>query len=356
MKILHVVEAFSSGIFTYLQSLVSGVSNECEAYILYGRRPETPEHPEELFPPNTTLIFSKHLKRELDPREDLAAFLEIRKTVLKIKPDVVHLHSSKAGALGRWAVSGRRTRLFYTPHGYSFLTDDFSSLKKKLYFLVEKLCGYRTCITVACGKGEYEQSLQVTHRATYVNNAVDTDELDRFGLPGKAISGAVSVCTLARISRQKNPMLFNQIAHAFPDIRFIWIGDGEMRNELTSPNIEITGWLPKEEAMVKLQESAVFLLPSLWEGLPLSLLEAMYLKRICIVSAIPANSYIIEDGRTGYVCQTLDDYVFALKKTLAGYSNSSISEAARQEIRIHYSCDIFAKQYLSLYQGTQENN
>ena len=51
-----------------------------------------------------------------------------------------------------------------------------------------------------------------------------------------------TVYTLGRICYQKNPTLFNEIAEALPDVKFIWIGDGELREQLTSKNIEITGW------------------------------------------------------------------------------------------------------------------
>ena len=61
-----------------------------------------------------------------------------------------------------------------------------------------------------------------------------------------------TVFTLGRICYQKNPMLFNDIARALPEIHFLWIGDGEMREELTSPNIEITGWLDRKNAPLQI--------------------------------------------------------------------------------------------------------
>lgn len=54
-------------------------------------------------------------------QKDIVAFFEIRRIASEIKPDIIHLHSSKAGALGRFAFNGKRVPLFYTPHGYSFL-------------------------------------------------------------------------------------------------------------------------------------------------------------------------------------------------------------------------------------------
>ena len=155
---------------------------------------------------------------------DIAAFFEIRRVVREVQPDIIHLHSSKAGALGRWAINGRRIPLFYTPNGYSFLMDGCGTIKRRMYFLFEKICGYRKCTTVACGKGEYEQGRRVTKNITYVNNGINTKELDQLVPCIAPASGERRICTLARITRQKNPALFNRIAESFPNIHFTWIG------------------------------------------------------------------------------------------------------------------------------------
>ena len=349
IRVLHVVEAFSGGVVTFLQALVNG-SDECiENIILYARRDNTPTEPEKLFRPGTRLIYSEHLTRELSPVEDIAAFFEIRRVVREVQPDVVHLHSSKAGVLGRWAIDGKKTPLFYTPNGYSFLMDGCGEMRRRLYFLFEKLCGYRRCTTVACGKGECEQGKRVTKDITYISNGINTQEIDSLVLQIPEASGGVSICTLARISKQKNPELFNKIAQAFPDIHFTWVGDGEMRNSLTSSNIEVTGWLAREEALRKVTESTVFLLPSQWEGLSLSLLEAMYLKRLCIVSRVPGNADVIETGETGYICEGLEEYVKVIQDILDKGIDSRITDAAHERVATELNQVVMARKYGGLY-------
>lgn len=81
-----------------------------------------------------------------------------------------------------------------------------------------------------------------------------------------------------------------------PEINFIWIGEGELKTELTSPNITITGWIKREEALRIIRNVDFFILPSLWEGLPISLLEAMYLRKICLVSDVIGNRDVIKMG------------------------------------------------------------
>ena len=68
----------------------------------------------------------KDFCREIRPARDFGALQQLRQLAREIRPDLIHLHSSKAGALGRLAWSGRKTPLLYTPHGYSFLMADCS--------------------------------------------------------------------------------------------------------------------------------------------------------------------------------------------------------------------------------------
>ena len=154
-RILHIVEAFGGGVLTCIQAIVNGLDDEFQCYILFARRESTPDEPQKLFKQGTVLIESKYLTRELDPQRDIQAFFEIREVVRQIKPDVVHLHSSKAGVIGRWALNGKKTPIYYTPHGYSFLMENCSPLKRKLYYCFEKISGYKAATTIACGYSEY---------------------------------------------------------------------------------------------------------------------------------------------------------------------------------------------------------
>lgn len=119
----------------------------------------------------------------------------------------------------------------------------------------------------------------------------------------------MKVCTIGRIGFQKNPKMFNEIAEQFPNIQFTWIGEGELRNELTSKNISITGWLERKDVLKELNKNDIFILPSLWEGLPISLLEAMYMKKICIVSNVIGNRDVINDYVDGFIVTKLNEYI-----------------------------------------------
>lgn len=348
-KILYIVEAMGGGVFTYIVDLANELVNSYDMYIAYAIRKQTPENYKDYFDERIHLIEVKNFGRAIDPIKDLAAFFEIRKIVAKVNPDVIHLHSSKAGAIGRIALNGKRIPMFYTPHGYSFLMQNSSVIKRKLYKRIESVCARRNCTTISCSIGEHKESEKLTKRAIYVNNGINIKKLANLIKKNHSdLKHPFTVFTLGRICYQKNPYLFNQIALNMPNVQFLWIGDGELRNELTAPNIKITGWVERDEALNYSISADVFILTSLWEGLPISLLEAMYMKKICIVSNVIGNRDVIHTGENGFVCDSVDEYVDSIQNA-ENNKNTLLIENAYQDILCKYNTKTMADQYSRIY-------
>lgn len=158
-----------------------------------------------------------------------------------------------------------------------------------------------------------------------------------------------TVYTLGRICTQKGPERFEAIARAMPDLRFVWVGDGELRGILTAPNIEITGWVNREEALRRAMEGDVFLLTSRWEGLPMSLLESMYLEKTCVVSDAAGNRDVIRTGENGFVCHEVEDYVRAIRQAQQRRTGPLIQQA-RREILETYNAQTMARSYRKIYE------
>lgn len=348
-KLLYIVEAMGGGVFTYIVDLANELVNEFDVYIAYSIRPQTPSNYKDYFDSRVHLIKTENLGREIRPVKEMAAIKEVREIADRIKPDVIHLHSSKAGAIGRIAFNGNKVPLFYTPHGYSFLMKDANKLKRKIYFSIEKWLAHKKCTTISCSPGEHEETLKLTGNAVYVNNAVNTKALQKSLKDIQIKEHPLTVFTLGRICYQKNPSLFNEIAEAMPDTKFLWIGDGELRNQLTSPNIEVTGWVQREEALKRSMNSDVFVLTSLWEGLPMSLLEAMYMKKLCIVSDVIGNRDVIHNGDNGYVCHSKDEFVNAINER-----NVEYTDKAYQDLMEKYETGNQAKRYAQIYRESIE--
>jgi glycosyltransferase involved in cell wall biosynthesis len=279
------------------------------------------------------------------------AFFELKRILHEVKPDIVHLHSSKAGFLGRWAYKCSEYKIFYTPNGFSFLMQNSPKVKRLFYWLIEYISARRNAVIIACGKGEYKEALKLSKKSTCVSNGINTGNLKPFVRDRKSLNLNPVACITGRISYQKNPGLFNEIAKLLPQVKFIWIGDGELKNELTSSNVEIMGWKDREAALELVAGADFFLLPSLWEGLPLSLLEAMYLKKICLVSDVSGNRDVTDNGRNGFICHTAEEYARRINQILHdGESWQFMAEQAHQDVITLYNTDVMAAGYKSIYE------
>lgn len=338
------------GIFSYIVDLSNELINYYDIYIAYAVRKQTPQNYMDYFDKRINLIKVENFCRSINPIKDIKAMLELKQIEKKIKPDIIHLHSSKAGAIGRIAFNGK-IPMFYTPHGYSFLMENCNAIKRILFKSIEYICAKRKCVTISCSAGEHLETLKLTKKAVYVNNGININELQKNIDKTEKINHPFTVFTLGRICYQKDPTLFNEIAKQLSDIRFIWIGDGELRNELNSSNIEVTGWVDRMKAIKYAVNADVFILPSRWEGLPISLLEAMYMKKICIVSNVIGNRDVIINNYNGFICLNADDFIKKIK-TVRINDFDSVVENAHDEILKKYNTQIMASEYKDIYENS----
>lgn len=348
-KILYIVEAMGGGVFTYIVDLANELVNKYDMYIAYAVRKQTPKNYKDYFDKRIHLIEVKSFGRAINPIKDIVAFFDVKKIASAVKPDVIHLHSSKAGAIGRVAFDGK-VPMFYTPHGYSFLMENYNYAKRRAFKLIELVCARRNCTTISCSVGEHQETLKLTKNAVYVNNGINIIELQKIIEETEQKEHPFSVFTLGRICYQKNPTLFNAIAESLPDVRFVWIGDGELREKLKSSNIEITGWVDRTIAIKHAVNADVFLLPSRWEGLPISLLESMYMKKICVVSNVIGNRDVIHNEENGFVCSNTEEFVKAIRKAQIGATEKFIAQAY-QDILNSYNTKVMAKEYSDIYRS-----
>lgn len=352
-RILHIAEAFGSGVFNYIKNLSVWQCEDYEVYVAYGIRPETPANFQGQFDPRIHFIRVDGFTREISPVEDWTAFRAIRRIVREIEPDLIHLHSTKAGVLGRWAVNCGKYRVLYSPHAYSFLMMDCSETKRKIYQLIEKISDRKGSLTIADIDGEYEASKKVAKRAICIPNGIDMPEMDeviRRAEELKKDAQGFTVFMLGKIVPQKDPQMFNAVAEAFPDLHFLWIGEGPLRDQLTSPNIEITGWLSRPEAMARIMAADVFLFASAWESLSIALMEVMYVGKPCVVSKADGNRDVIRTGVSGFVCGTKEEYISAVEHLYRNREEAAeMGRAARQAIIDRYNTEVMKERYVSLF-------
>ena len=351
-KVLHIVESFGSGVFSFLTDLVNSTDDEFEITIAYGVRNETLENFKEYFSNRVRFIEVKNFTRNISLTKDMKAFFEVKKIIKEVNPDVIHLHSSKAGFIGRFAANGRKVKMLYNPHGFSFFMKNSSKIKRLLYWGFEKIGAIRKCTIVGCSNGEYKEALKLSKNSICINNGINIESLEKVTqkFEEKEIDfNNLKICTSGRIGYQKNPELFNKLAQEFPNIQFTWIGDGELKEILTSKNIQVTGWKTREEVLKIINENDIFLLLSLWEGLSLSLLEAMYLKKVCIANSCIGNMDVIRGNQNGSLVQ--NDNCKEIIENLNKGICKKVSENAKADILNEFNTKRMVEEYKKEYRS-----
>jgi len=323
LKVVHIVEALAGGVNTYFKELSfffgdAEIKQGIETTIIYSaNRVEVDSRKINTEFSKGVSLVELNMVREFSPFQDFKSLLQLIKELRRIQPDVIHLHSSKAGVLGRIAcfLAFKKTKLFYTPHGYAFLRTDTSNLNKKFYRAIESsFQGIFGGTTIACGDTEYEIAKNIG-KSHLLRNGIDIKKVQKY--ISKNNNAILTIGILGRITSARNPTLFNEIALRHSNLNFIWIGDGELKPLLTAPNIRITGWfLDREDALTALNTIDIYIQTSLWEGLPLAILEAMVMQKPVLATNIIGNKDIVVHNETGFLFNDLaelDNYIEILK-------------------------------------------
>ena len=135
-----------------------------------------------------------------------------------------------------------------------------------------------------------------------------------------------------------------------PEAHFIWIGSGELENELTAPNLEVTGWKPRKEALAMAKGADAFVLCSLGEAIAMSLIENMYIKKLIFVSNTMGNKSVIRDGVNGYICERAEDYAKKIKAAMKRFPEE-LPERAYQDVLAVYNTEAMKKKYVEFYRS-----
>jgi glycosyltransferase involved in cell wall biosynthesis len=321
MRILHVVEAFGGGVFECLVALANhqAANPWNRVTIAYSLRSETPASFRDRFGAAVEFV-PVAMQREINPKKDLAAAFELSRLYRKLRPNVVHLHSAKAGVVGRAAgVLAGQKGILYTPHGFSFLMRNASARKRTIYRAIERAATWLGGTVVGCSESEGRLALELTPRATYVPNGIEVEALSRVARASTDVApqGPVVVAVSGRIVNQRNPAVFCEVARRVTQaqpgkFKFVWVGGGE--TWLLTPNspIEVTGWLSRDRALKTLADADIYFHPSLWEGLPLAVLEAMALRLPVVATGVGGNRDAVLDRRTGFIADSVDSMVAAV--------------------------------------------
>jgi glycosyltransferase involved in cell wall biosynthesis len=333
VTILHVLEPFASGITT----AVIAITGELEDYrhvVIHGSRNwvDSREQVKSRFPKEVSFIEWKSAEREISLSGDFKALLELTAILKSYKKTmsgdfVIHLHSSKAGFLGRLSarILGIKA-VIYTPHCGAFLRTDISGWKRRMYRCFERVGGLFGGRLVGCGPSEaalYRGLGAMYRNACYVSNGVAPRRIRKqsAGLKSPGKRGLISFAGI--VSFQKDPALWNAVAAGCAaeakdcGFEFYWIGDGPESAKIDRNHTVLTGWKDPEAVADLLEKTAVYLSCSAWEGLPYGVLEAMNSGCALLLRDVPGNRDLVVPGENGRLFETQEEAVFLLKEMLS---------------------------------------
>lgn len=313
--ILHIVQSEGAGVTEYLKMLIDNTkeyNNIIVGTSFYKLK-------EKFFIQRGYQVNIVPMKREIDFISDLKNIIRLRKIIKEINPDLIYLHSSKAGYLGRIANLGLNYKIIYNPHGWAF---DMKTKKSYFYKVAEKILSLKTNKIINISTHEYDRAVDIgidKKKLLVIKNAIDFEryksKYDRKKtlMELKMPLNAFVIGTCGRISKQKDHDTFLRICQKISmknkNAYFLIVGDGELREEIEEKayrynirdKLRITGWVDETSKYIDIFDIA--LQTSQWEGFGLVLLEYILKQKIVVASRVGGIPEIIKDGETGFLAE-----------------------------------------------------
>jgi glycosyltransferase involved in cell wall biosynthesis len=314
--------------------------------------------------------------RAIVPFRDFMAFVALYRLLRRVRPHIVHTHKSKAGVLGRVAawMAGVPVTL-HTFHGLAF-KGYFSAWGTRLIVLVERLLAFRTDVLVAITDRQRDELLAVRIAAPSRIRTVPLGvELEPFLNQRRGDAGFREelgfgdsirlVGIVARLVPIKGVDIFlsaaDHVAGELPDVRFVVVGDGELRPALETivrernleDRVRFTGFREDMARIYGALDLAV--LSSHHEGLPVALLEAAASGCYVVASRVGGVPDFLRSERIGLMVAPGDSSALAGGILRALRERRGISAEERQKIVESYGLTRLAKDFSHLYRKLSEN-
>jgi len=309
--------------------------------------------------------------REISPGRDLAHLAALSRHLEKLRPDVVHTHSSKGGALGRLAsiASGIGVRV-HTPHTFAFLFDAmFPAWKRSLFRDLETaLAGYtqRLIAVSASEAATIERSgVASAERIRVVANGPDpaawlaARPAPRAGLGLPPDAPVAAVLGLYNVAKGQDLAVEMLALPGLERLHLLLAGEGEMQAELgeraarlgVGDRVVVLGFRDDAPALVAAADFT--LVPSRWEGMPYIALESMAAARPVVATPVDGARDLVEPGRTGFLASAIsaESLADAVRSLLAlpPAERRAMGERGRARMLARFTADRMVEGVLEVY-------
>ena len=276
--------------------------------------------------------------RELNPLTDFKAYLDLKKYFKENKFDVVHTHASKAGIIGRaaaWAVG--IPAVIHTVHGPAFHRYE-KPWKNNIYIAAEKFAAKRchkiVCVADAMTKQFLEAGISKPEMFRTVYSGMNLEDYltlkgesalrEELGIP----QDAILIGKIARLFELKGHEYIIEAAKniitANPKVHFLFVGDGLLKNELSSridklglsDHFHMPGLIPPYDVPKYVDIMDIVCHLSLREGLPRAVVQGLAAQKPVVAYNLDGAPEIVFNDETGYICppETVKDVEDALTK------------------------------------------
>lgn len=375
-KILRIINRFNLGGITYNVSYLSRYLPAEYETLLIGGPEEEGEESSLYFPESLGLkpMIIQELRRSINPFKDYLAYRKIKKVIKDFKPDIVHTHASKAGAVGRLAaISCKVPVIVHTFHGHVF-HGYFSPLKTAVFKSLERYLAKRSNAIIAISEIQ-KQELCATYKVCEAQKTFviplgfdlerftrNTEEKRNSFRKKYGLTNELAIGIIGRLAPIKNHFLFiDAIEHVLKNsnvkIKALVIGDGETRSELENyvasknlgPHFVFTSWI--KEVDVALAGLDLVCLTSKNEGTPVSLIEAQAAGKFIVTTNVGGIKDILHPD-CGYLSEREDyeTYKTNLLKAVQNFTTlDEKAKVAREKVLEKFSYARLCKDMDGLY-------
>lgn len=365
-KIVHIAQS-AGGVQEYLYMFLKNFDDEnYENYLVVS---QDYENNKEKFMDYVKDIYIVPMQREIQLKSDLKSIKEIKKVLKKIKPDIVYLHSSKAGALGRIALLFNfKVKILYNAHGWYF-NAQISNKKKKIFALIERVLAIKTNKIINISKSEYESALKYKiaskKKMCIIENGIDFTKFkdsDKYRYETRKKlnikDNEIVIGVVGRLSEQKDPITmikaFKEVYEENKNVKMLFVGSGNLEDNIKKfaednnilDKVIITGWVDEVEKFIPAFDIAV--LPSKWEGFGLVLIEYMACNKPIVASNVGGISNIINDNINGLLVNKSDCKELAKKIVFLINNRQVVKKIIKNnnEYRKQYDIKILADKHI----------
>lgn len=378
IRVLHIIEATTGGTRRHLKNLVTHLdpSRFDVSVICSTMRDSTFLYDIEDMRAKGVKVHVVQMVREINPLKDFLAFLKLIRIIQPELYDIVHTHSSKAGFLGRVVGQVKNVSIIvHTPHVFPFEMD-VPKIFRTFYLALERfLAPFTDRFICVCNAGRavaLQAGLAPSLKFTVIENGIEPVETLSADFVSKSAElrhainlndDNVVIGTVGRLTRQKGHHVLLEamriIVSRFPHLRLVIVGDGELEAEIKLL-IKDTGLSdychiisPVGTMLHYYSIFDIFVLPSLWEGLPYSLLDAMAMAKPIIASAVGGVPEVIENGKYGLLVPPKDKHalVDAISKLASNIElRCQLGKESAEVVRKKYRLDKMVNRTEKLYE------